>query len=78
MIHYNHLLCLVFLSNCFSSYPILSCQDLMPVMFLDLYGNLYVCPSQEDEIEEILSQEFGALYAFFVLTFIEFCLIFDR
>jgi len=28
--------------DCFSSYPILSCQDLMPVMFLDLYGNLYV------------------------------------
>jgi len=42
----------------------------MPVMFLDLYGNLYVCPSQEDEAEEILSQEFGALYAYFVVTFI--------
>jgi hypothetical protein len=37
-----------------------------------------VCPSQEDEAEEILSQEFGLLYAYFVLTFIEFCLIFDR
>jgi len=40
--HYNYLLCLVFMTNCFSSYPILSCQDLMPIMFLDLYGNLYV------------------------------------
>ena len=42
MIHYNHLLCLVFMTDCFSSYPIPSCQDLMPVMFLDVCGNLYV------------------------------------
>jgi hypothetical protein len=42
MIQYNHLLCFVFTTNCFSRYPILSYQDLTPVTYLDLYGNLYV------------------------------------